>query len=102
MSTAELEHLREVFNYHKPITVSPEGILESHPLRYSNEFVRHKVVDLIGDMALLGMPIRGHILAARSGHKTNVELVKKLRQIQLKHELKKKYQKDHNKDLVFD
>lgn len=59
-------------------------------------------MDLIGDMALLGMPIRGHILAARSGHKTNVELVKKLRQIQLKHELKKKYQKDHNKDLVFD
>lgn len=102
MSESELVHLREVFAYHQPITVSPLGILNSHPLRYSNEFVRHKVVDLIGDIALLGMPIRGHILAARSGHKTNVELVKKLRQIQLTQALKKKYQKIHTEDVVFD
>lgn len=102
MGEAELEHLRQVFAYHEPITVSPAGILNSHPLRYPNEFVRHKVVDLIGDIALLGMPIRGHILAARSGHKTNVELVKKLRQIQLKQDLKKKYLKTQTQDLVFD
>ena len=102
MSDSELEHLREVFAYHQPITVSPLGILNSHPLRYPNEFVRHKVVDLIGDIALLGMPIRGHILAARSGHKTNVELVKKLRQIQLTQALKKKYQKIQTEDVVFD
>jgi UDP-3-O-[3-hydroxymyristoyl] N-acetylglucosamine deacetylase/3-hydroxyacyl-[acyl-carrier-protein] dehydratase len=102
ISEAELNHLRDVFGYHEPITVSPEGILNSHPLRYKNEFVRHKVVDLIGDIALLGMPIRGHILAARSGHKTNVELVKKLRKIQLKQELKKQYQKNNRPDVVFD
>jgi len=71
-------------------------------LRYYNEFVRHKVVDLVGDIALLGIPIKGHILAARSGHKTNVELVKKLRQIQKKHQLQKIYQKSKNKDVVFD
>jgi UDP-3-O-[3-hydroxymyristoyl] N-acetylglucosamine deacetylase / 3-hydroxyacyl-[acyl-carrier-protein] dehydratase len=102
MSEAELKHLQDVFGYHEPVTASPEGILNSHPLRYYNEFVRHKVVDLIGDIALLGVPIKGHILAARSGHKTNVELVKKLRKIQLKQELKKQYQKDYSKDVVFD
>ncbi|GAB1366162.1 bifunctional UDP-3-O-[3-hydroxymyristoyl] N-acetylglucosamine deacetylase/3-hydroxyacyl-ACP dehydratase [Candidatus Cloacimonadaceae bacterium] len=102
MSEAELKHLQDIFGYHKPVTVSPEGILNSHPLRYYNEFVRHKVVDLLGDIALLGLPIKGHILAARSGHKTNVELVKKLRQIQKKNELKKMYQKGKGSEVVFD
>ncbi len=102
MSEAELKHLQDIFGYHKLVTVSPEGILNSHPLRYYNEFVRHKVVDLLGDIALLGLPIKGHILAARSGHKTNVELVKKLRQIQKKNELKKMYQKGKGSEVVFD
>jgi len=98
----ELKHLQDVFGYHEKVTVSEEGILNNHKLRYYNEFVRHKVVDLIGDIALLGMPIKGHILAARSGHKTNVELVKKLRQIQKKQELQKIYQKSKVKEVVFD
>lgn len=102
MSEEELKHLQDVFGYHEPVTVSPEGILNNHPLRYYNEFVRHKVVDLIGDIALLGMPIKGHILAARSGHKTNVELVKKLRDLQKKHDLQKIYQVKKSKDVVFD
>lgn len=102
MGETELKHLQDVFGYHKPVTVSSEGILNSHPLRYHNEFVRHKVVDLLGDIALLGLPIKGHILAARSGHKTNVELVKKLRQIQKKNELKKMYQKGKGDEVVFD
>ena len=102
ISEAELQHLQDVFGYHKPVTVSPEGILNNHHLRYYNEFVRHKVVDLVGDIALLGVPIKGHILAARSGHKTNVELVKKLRQIQKKHQLQKIYQKETTPGVVFD
>lgn len=102
MSEAELKHLQDVFSYHEPVTVSSQGILNSHPLRYYNEFVRHKVVDLLGDIALFGMPIKGHILAARSGHKTNVELVKKLRQIQKKKELQLLYQKHKSTDVVFD
>jgi UDP-3-O-[3-hydroxymyristoyl] N-acetylglucosamine deacetylase/3-hydroxyacyl-[acyl-carrier-protein] dehydratase len=102
MSEAELKQLQDIFGYHEPVTVSAEGILNSHPLRYYNEFVRHKVVDLLGDIALLGLPIKGHILAARSGHKTNVELVKKLRGIQKKHDLQKMYQKRKDKEIVFD
>ncbi len=102
MSEAELKHLQDVFGYHKPVTVSSQGILNSHPLRYHNEFVRHKVVDLLGDIALLGMPIRGHILAARSGHKTNVELVKKLRQMQLKQQIQRQYQKKSSQEALLD
>ncbi len=102
ITKAELKHLQDVFNYHEPVTVSEQGILNSHPLRYHNEFVRHKVADLLGDIALLGQPIKGHILAARSGHKTNVELVKKLRSIQKKNEWQKLYQAKRTKDVVFD
>lgn len=50
------------------------------PLRFANEFVRHKVLDLIGDLYLLGMPIRGRIRANMTGHTENVELVRQLRQ----------------------
>lgn len=102
MAESELKNLQDIFGYQNPVTVSDEGILNSHALRYHNEFVRHKVLDLLGDIALLGMPIKGHILAARSGHKTNVQLVKKLRTIQKKNELQKIYQTKKNKEVVFD
>jgi len=102
MTDEELQHLKDTFNYHKDIEVTEEGILNTSKLRYYNEFVRHKVLDVIGDIALLGMPIKGHILAARSGHKTNVELVKKLRSIQRKNELQKMFQKKRTEDIVFD
>jgi UDP-3-O-[3-hydroxymyristoyl] N-acetylglucosamine deacetylase/3-hydroxyacyl-[acyl-carrier-protein] dehydratase len=99
---AEIDKLREIFKLKEEIEVSSNGVVKNTPLRYYNEFVRHKVVDLIGDIALLGVPIKGHILAARSGHKTNVELVKKLRNIYKKQELQKIYQKKKMKDVVFD
>lgn len=102
MTEDELSHLKEVFDYNKDIQVTEEGILNTSKLRYYNEFVRHKVVDVIGDIALLGMPIKGHILAARSGHKTNVELVRKLRSIQRKNELQKLFQEKRIEGVVFD
>ncbi|MDY6915514.1 MAG: bifunctional UDP-3-O-[3-hydroxymyristoyl] N-acetylglucosamine deacetylase/3-hydroxyacyl-ACP dehydratase [Candidatus Cloacimonadota bacterium] len=98
----ELDRLKKIFNYKGEIKINKQGLINSTPLRYYNEFVRHKVVDLIGDIALLGVPIKGHILAARSGHKTNVELVKKLHGIHKKQELQKIYQKKKTKDVVFD
>ncbi len=98
----EIERLRKMFDYTKEIQTNEYGLLNTTDLRFYNEFVRHKVVDLIGDIALLGMPIKGHILAARSGHKTNVELVKKLKQILKKQELQKIYQKKKSTEVVFD
>ncbi len=98
----EIERLKKIFNYKGEITIGKNGLLNNIQLRYYNEFVRHKVLDLIGDIALLGVPIKGHILAARSGHKTNVELVKKLRKIYKKQQLQKIYQKKKTKDIVFD
>jgi UDP-3-O-[3-hydroxymyristoyl] N-acetylglucosamine deacetylase/3-hydroxyacyl-[acyl-carrier-protein] dehydratase len=100
--TADIDKLSSLFGLREPITVSDKGLLNTTELRYYNEFVRHKVVDLLGDIALLGIPIKGHILAARSGHKTNVELVKKLKQIQKKQDLQKQFQQKKSGDVVFD
>ena len=55
-------------------------ILNNEALRFENEPVRHKVLDLVGDLALLGKPIVGHIVATKSGHSENIELIKKIRQ----------------------
>lgn len=101
-SKEEIDKLKNIFGYEGNIMVGADGLLNHTPLRYYNEFVRHKVVDLIGDIALLGVPIKGHILAARSGHKTNVELVKKLRKLYKKQELQKIYQKKKIENVVFD
>ena len=75
----EIIDLQKLFNSAKKIKASKNGILNGTKLRFINEPVRHKVLDLIGDIALLGIPIRGHIIAARSGHAANVELVKKIK-----------------------
>jgi len=98
----EIDKLREIFNIEEEVFVGADGLLNHKPLRYYNEFVRHKVLDLIGDVALLGVPIKGHFLAARSGHKTNVELVKKLRKLYKKQQLQKIYQRKKTSEVVFD
>ena len=75
----EIKKLRKLFKIKDDIHIGKNGVLNGTKLRFANEPVRHKVLDLIGDMALLGIPVRGHIIAARSGHAANVELVKKIK-----------------------
>lgn len=60
------------------IVLTPEGMLNETPLRFSDEFVRHKILDIIGDLALLGMPVLGKIIAEKSGHAVHASLMSKL------------------------
>ena len=60
------------------IVLTDDGMLNDAPLRYKNEFVRHKILDIIGDFALLGMPIFGKIKAEKSGHSVHASLMSKL------------------------
>jgi len=60
------------------IVVRGEAVLSKEPLRFADEFVRHKILDIIGDLALVGRRIRGHVVAVKPGHATNVELVRAL------------------------
>ena len=63
------------------IVFKEDGLLNETPLRFPDECVRHNIMDLIGDLALVGIPIKGHIQAIRSGHAANIELVRKLREL---------------------
>jgi UDP-3-O-[3-hydroxymyristoyl] N-acetylglucosamine deacetylase/3-hydroxyacyl-[acyl-carrier-protein] dehydratase len=60
------------------IIIRDDAVLTTEPLRYPEEFVRHKMLDIVGDLSLLGRPIRGHIVAVRPGHTANYELSKKI------------------------
>ncbi|HMV49516.1 MAG TPA: UDP-3-O-acyl-N-acetylglucosamine deacetylase [Blastocatellia bacterium] len=60
------------------IALTPDGILNPDPLRFADEFVRHKILDIIGDLALCGMPILGHVHASRSGHGLHTMLLSTL------------------------
>ena len=60
------------------VVIRDDAVLTTEPLRYREEFVRHKMLDIVGDLSLLGRPIRGHVNAVRPGHAANAELVKKI------------------------
>jgi UDP-3-O-[3-hydroxymyristoyl] N-acetylglucosamine deacetylase len=60
------------------IALTRDGILNPEPLRFDDEFVRHKILDIIGDLALAGMPVLGHVRAKRSGHGLHTMLLSTL------------------------
>jgi len=88
VSQHELDRLADLFN--KPhVKVQPEGILNNVDLRYSNEPARHKLPDLIGDLALVGRWFKAKIIATRPGHTSNNEFARALRQVMKKEAIQK-------------
>lgn len=78
VSEPQMTKLQKIFN--KPdITVVEEGILNNVKLRHANEPARHKLLDVVGDLGLVGTPVNANIIATRPGHKSNVEFAKKLK-----------------------
>jgi UDP-3-O-[3-hydroxymyristoyl] N-acetylglucosamine deacetylase len=81
--TEEIEMLRKANlalggSLDNAIVLTPEGMLNETPLRFADEFVRHKILDIIGDVALVGMPVLGRITAEKSGHAVHAALMSKL------------------------
>lgn len=87
----EMDRLAQVFNQPK-VEVRKEGILNNVELRFQNEPARHKLLDLLGDLALIGMPIKAQLMAARPGHASNVAFARKIKALIKK--TKKKAQND--------
>jgi len=75
----EMKRLKKIFKKEK-IEVKSEGYLNNIELRFPNEPARHKLLDVVGDLALIGYPIKARIIANRPGHSTNVEFAKKIKQ----------------------
>lgn len=80
ISPETMDKLKKIFNKDK-VAVNPNGILDNITLHYSNEAARHKLLDVIGDLALVGTHIRGKVIANKPGHFTNTQFAKKLSKI---------------------
>lgn len=102
VSQEELNHLAVLFN--KPsVEVKSEGILNNVELHHQNEPARHKLLDVVGDLALVGRPLKGKITASRPGHAANVEfakVIKKYIRDKKKKEVSPAY--DVNKEPLYD
>lgn len=80
LSEETMERLKKAFNK-KEIAVRPNGVLDNLSLHHPNEAARHKLLDVIGDLALIGQRIRGKVIAHKPGHRINAEFAKKLAKI---------------------
>ncbi|OGU29863.1 MAG: UDP-3-O-[3-hydroxymyristoyl] N-acetylglucosamine deacetylase [Ignavibacteria bacterium GWA2_35_9] len=99
---AELKNIQKTLGVKETLTIGDNGILNNKDLRFRNEPVRHKLLDLVGDLALIGAPIKAQILAARPGHRANVEFAKQIRKLYQQKKLVKKYQTVKKEGVVFD
>ena len=97
-----LNTLSQKLGLNDPISVGKNGFLNEKSLRFRNEPVRHKLLDMLGDLALIGVPIKAQILAARPGHRANIEFAKKIRKLYQQKKLVKKYQNVKQEGIVFD
>lgn len=102
MDKKELNRLKKLFDLKQDVFVGKTGILNDLKLRFPNEPCRHKAIDLLGDLYLLGAPLKAHVLAARSGHAANVELIKKIKREYEKKKITQKYQKERKGDFLLD
>jgi len=103
VSSQELTHLAGLFKANKvDLQPTQAGILNNITLHYPNEPARHKLLDLMGDLALIGRPIQGQIVAHKPGHAANVAFAKKLRKLMLQQDSLAIPQYDVNSEPVFD
>lgn len=102
VSDDDLIALGKKLGLKEKLTLGENGILNSRELHFRNEQARHKLLDLMGDLALIGAPFKAQILAARPGHRANVEFAKQIRKLYQQKKLVKKFQFVKKEGIVFD
>jgi UDP-3-O-[3-hydroxymyristoyl] N-acetylglucosamine deacetylase / 3-hydroxyacyl-[acyl-carrier-protein] dehydratase len=98
----EVKRISEKLGITEAVILGHNGILNNRPLKFRNEPARHKLLDLMGDLALIGTPLKAQILAARPGHASNIEFARKIRKLYQQKKLVKKYQHERKEGVVFD
>ena len=101
ISDDTMEKLKKAFNKDK-VSVKPNGILDNLTLHYQNEAARHKLLDVLGDLALIGKRIRGKVIAKKPGHFINTEFAKKISDIIEKEENLELKKKEYEKKAIMD
>jgi UDP-3-O-[3-hydroxymyristoyl] N-acetylglucosamine deacetylase/3-hydroxyacyl-[acyl-carrier-protein] dehydratase len=99
VSKEQIAHLQKVF-HREDVEIKGKGVLNNTTLHYFNEPARHKLLDIIGDLALVGTPLKMHVLAARPGHAGNIAFAKKIKEL-IKAKKKGYVKFDLNKEPIY-
>jgi UDP-3-O-[3-hydroxymyristoyl] N-acetylglucosamine deacetylase/3-hydroxyacyl-[acyl-carrier-protein] dehydratase len=102
LSDDEIRKLAHKLGIDQAVILGTSGVLNNKTLHYKNEPARHKLLDLMGDLALIGAPLKAQILAARPGHAANVEFARRVRKLYQQKKLVRKYQHEKKEGVVFD
>jgi UDP-3-O-[3-hydroxymyristoyl] N-acetylglucosamine deacetylase / 3-hydroxyacyl-[acyl-carrier-protein] dehydratase len=102
LSDDDLRKLTRKLGLDHSVILGSSGVLNDKKLHYRNEPARHKLLDLIGDLALIGAPIKAQILAARPGHAANIEFARKVRKLYQQNKIVRKYQHEKKEGIIFD
>lgn len=98
----EIRRISEKLGIKDAVILGSNGILNNRSLLFPNEPARHKLLDVMGDLALIGAPLKAQILAARPGHASNIEFARKIRKLYQQKQIVKKYQHERKEGVVFD
>jgi UDP-3-O-[3-hydroxymyristoyl] N-acetylglucosamine deacetylase/3-hydroxyacyl-[acyl-carrier-protein] dehydratase len=99
ISKEKIDNLKKVFKIDN-VEVKGKGVLNNTTLHYFNEPARHKLLDIVGDLALVGVPLKLHVLAARPGHAGNIAFAKKIKEL-IKSKKKEVKPYDLNKEPIY-
>lgn len=102
LPAAEVRRITKKLGIADSVVMVKSGVLNNKQLRHKNEPARHKLLDLMGDLALSGVALKAQVLAARPGHASNVEFAKKIRKLHQQRKLVRRYQSETKQGLVFD
>lgn len=102
LQAGEIKRVAHKLGIDHSIILGTSGVLNDKKLHWRNEPARHKLIDLMGDLALIGAPLKAQILAARPGHAANIEFAKKVRKLYQQKKIVRKYQHEKKEGVVFD
>jgi UDP-3-O-[3-hydroxymyristoyl] N-acetylglucosamine deacetylase / 3-hydroxyacyl-[acyl-carrier-protein] dehydratase len=102
LNDEELGRITSKLGLTQSVILGTNGVLNNKALHFRNEPARHKLLDLMGDLALIGVPLKAQILAARPGHASNIEFARMIRKLYQQKKLIRKYQHERKEGVVFD
>lgn len=98
----EIKRIAAKLGIKDSVILGNNGVINNRPLHFPNEPARHKLLDVMGDLALIGVPLKAQILAARPGHASNIEFARKIRKLYEQKKLVLKYQHERKEGVIFD
>ncbi|HXX63617.1 MAG TPA: bifunctional UDP-3-O-[3-hydroxymyristoyl] N-acetylglucosamine deacetylase/3-hydroxyacyl-ACP dehydratase [Bacteroidota bacterium] len=98
----EIQRISGKLGIKDAVILGSNGVLNNRPLHFPNEPARHKLLDVMGDLALIGVPLKAQILAARPGHASNIEFARMVRKLYQQKKLIRRFQHERKEGVVFD